>query len=139
MKNLFADYQTSKLLKELGFNEETNACYWQKNGNLFIQSYYANWNANTPDIPDTETDEDVSAPLWQQVEEWLWEKHKFYICTVQIPSSEILNTTFHSTVETESDIIVTCSFDSPITASTEGIKAAVKWLGEQQKNNKNKK
>ncbi len=120
MKKQFLDYHHSKMMKELMFDEECigfyNPSYTEMNGSVLFSGTAAefdNWNKN---------EYFISAPLWKQVKQWLWEKHKItfevrnysdgFLCVMV--DGTIRNTTFQ--------------FDSPITAEQEGIKKAIEYL-----------
>src|SRR5690349_4175272 len=72
MKENFCDYETSKMLKELGYQQEESFMDWIK---------YKNFN-EAPDLSNDYIDsqvESISAPLWQEAKQWLWGKHKMWI------------------------------------------------------------
>lgn len=70
MENNFANYETSKKLKELGFDGKCLAFY--SNANLIIQE------CSKKDMqPHWEVT--FAAPLWQQVRQWIWDNHKAFI------------------------------------------------------------
>ena len=78
MKGLFIPYELAVKLKEKGFNEECLRCY--SNGEL--QSFMDfRTIAFTSGIVLNENLSGglVSAPLWQQVEEWLYSVHKMHL------------------------------------------------------------
>jgi hypothetical protein len=78
MKEQFVTYDISLKLKELGFDEpcfgyfniSTKSFYFADNGEYMLSK-------NLPSII-------VSAPLWQQVIDWL--KREYSICVTQTPS-----------------------------------------------------
>lgn len=77
MKKQFVTYKIALELKELGFNELCSA-YWFKHEyksekEQLIWSLVADCDYNS--ISNSE----VSAPLWQQAEEWFRDKHNFHI------------------------------------------------------------
>ena len=119
MEKIFVDYEISKMLKELGFDlgiTDVSKAY-DKNGdevNWTTKHFYC-WK-----------------PLWQQVEEWLWDKHKIYIETTAIGGDEfemgIYKQPEGTVLNIEEDY-----FNSPITAKMGGIKQAVKYLHAQKK------
>lgn len=68
----FVTYDIAKKLKELGFAEPCAVCWNEKEvlisfGSIFRPSNYnTGWGSN------------ISAPLWQQVIDWLREKHGYH-------------------------------------------------------------
>jgi len=116
MKEQFADFETAKMLKELGFGEECLMWYDDRKELMF---------SFTP-----HKIEYLSAPAYFEIEEWLWENHRInfnmraeedvdiFICTPLINRTNRL--TLHQ------------SSTSPISSKIEGIKAAVKYLYEQK-------
>lgn len=112
MKEPFADYETSEMLKELGFDEKVIGYHLNKVDGVYITAYER-----------VEQHRSIKAPLWQQVEEWLWEKHKIYF--------KLLTGFFgfqYTSHMNEEDFIKSTISASPITAKIEGIKQAVKHL-----------
>ena len=71
----FCNYEISKKLKDLGFNEECFASYNLIDKNFNLYDTYANWNISF----NTLSSKYCSAPLWQQVIDWLREKQNIYI------------------------------------------------------------
>lgn len=110
MKEQFCDYETAKMLKELGF--------WEKG------QYY-------PFVfeVDGAEGEKSAAILWQQVEQWLWKNQVVHIY------SESGNDGFGYEICQHNKILFFCpegdNYPDPITAKTEGIKAAIKHLHSQ--------
>lgn len=119
MKEQFATYEVSKQLKELGYNEE---CY----GYYFDKSFEPSSCAENSSNPSEKLY--ASAPLWQQVKQWLWEKNKIKIDVYSIHNSNNFFATFSigQTIKGRSKDI-----HSPITAEIEGIKKAVEHLHKQ--------
>jgi hypothetical protein len=68
MEKQFVTYEIAKQLKRLGFDEECLGIYCPE---LDIHNVGVNWNTNN--INDIKK-EWYSAPLWQQVIDWLIEK-----------------------------------------------------------------
>lgn len=110
MNKQFCDYETAKKLKELGLKEKCFGFYANKGKvhNICDNNWHSHRKIGEK-IP-------VTSPLWQQIEEWLWEEHKIYIGL-----SRGLDDFWMVKY-------VDKTFDSPITAKIEGIKAAVKYL-----------
>lgn len=128
MKEQFVDFETAKMLKELGFNE---ACEYMYDGFILIRSeklparYETNFNS---ELSKHRFAKYISAPLWQQVEQWLWEEHNIILEIDEVDNGRI----FCSVSKLgENYLFETEANDSPITAKTEGIKAAVKHLHSQ--------
>lgn len=71
MKEDFCDYNTSRMVKELGFKEECIAYYWA-NKDTFHWTIPPYRNHN--ELPTR-----ISVPSWQQIEKWLWEEHKLVL------------------------------------------------------------
>ena len=89
MEKQFIPYEQALELKELGFNEECLAL-WQstRKGEPYI-------NINCPQnikallsgrINNSDVEYIVSAPLWQQAFDWLWNKTGRYI--IPIPNDD---------------------------------------------------
>lgn len=69
-EELFVDYDIALKLKKLGFNEE---CLYYYDSFAYVGSSSAFWqNYNT-------SENLVSRPLWQQVIDWLREKHNLIV------------------------------------------------------------
>ncbi len=70
MEHLFVDFETAKKLKEKGFNQDCFGCYCknnQRDDNLRFIDSSACFKWDTP------------APLYQQVDDWLSDKHHIEI------------------------------------------------------------
>jgi hypothetical protein len=71
MNKQFVPKEIAKELKELGFNEPCLA-WWFENGSVSVptegRTFWSDWNVNPMRI---------SAPLWQQVFDWIREKYKY--------------------------------------------------------------
>lgn len=72
MEKQFVTFEIAKILKALCYNESCMAAFTARGKfKLFPYNVDANWNGNNiegnPYV--------ISAPLWQQVEEWLREKY----------------------------------------------------------------
>ena len=130
MRNLFCDFPTAKLLKELGFNSQCLK-YYEEKGMMYPANCYNSEMA----------DDDCTAPLWQQVKEWLWEKHN--VC-VRVGLSDEINPDHHYYFIHATNKSKTIPFydfpndrkskpiyESPITTEIEGIKKAVEYLYEE--------
>lgn len=125
MKEQFADYETSKLFSELPqltrcmayYDEDKELHPIDTDFNLFREL----------------SDKLIGAPLWQQAEQWLWDKYKIEIRKYNDASGKLFSCIVYwknvPIVSSEKD------FDSPITAYQQGIIKAVEYL---HKNNYNK-
>lgn len=111
MKEQFLDYEHSKMLKEIGFDEECLAMYDDGRYTLY-DPLESGLNKNS--LFDTRV---VCAPLYQQVEQWFLEKFRCHIAMSEdgrrFSGSE--------------------TFDSPVIARREAIKAAVKQMYQELK------
>lgn len=119
MKDQFVDYETAEMLKELGFDEKCFAWYIIEDKTIVIEKC------------ETNTIGVLKSPLWQQVEQWLWEKLETsihvdvnHICKIYLSNGEEIFLGLD-----KGDM----PFLSPITAKNKGIKAAVKHLHQQIK------
>lgn len=78
----FVTYEIAKILQEKGFNLPCIKQYVTKGRNKIIDCVNAYnhpiWKTNTESIFDSCND-CISAPMWQQVEDWLRIKHNIYI------------------------------------------------------------
>lgn len=76
MKDQFVDYETSRMLSELGFKEPCLQFYIKRHNNEteFALASELEW-----DIRDFSAwiDTNISAPLWQQIEAWLCSRNIF--------------------------------------------------------------
>ena len=89
MKHLFVPYEIALQLKEKGFREECFA-YYQDNLLEFSSPTFHQKHKNSIDNIGTvhwnmEDIDDVSAPLYQQVIDWLWNNYKILIYPYLIP------------------------------------------------------
>jgi hypothetical protein len=81
MKEQFVPYEIALILKEKGFHEPC-FCFYRENGQVAEGSIcFGLLNNNLNDVYDYEKHQNpiretiVTAPLWQQVNDWLREKH----------------------------------------------------------------
>jgi len=124
-ENLY-DFETSKLLKELGFDEECRDYYSADEDDCGTMPNLegVNWNQNVNFI---------SAPTWWQVKQWLWEKHKINIEITFAKSSSKMRDyrkfVWFIYVDGfwKNEFSDKQEFDSPVTAEIEGIKQAVEY------------
>lgn len=144
MKDQLADFEISKKLKELGFKEQ---CLFMYNGGFDGKKFdldiidLENVDFNKPlEDDDTYTNwatHQISAPYYQQIKKWLWEKYKIVIQVGNVSSHvEGYNEyEFETTIEDGDgqSIDYIDSFDSPITAEIDGIKKTVEYLHKNEK------
>lgn len=76
MEKQFVTYEIALALKELGFNEPCFGC-WESNTEYYIP-FIVGYDLKTPENFNAK-DNCISAPLWQQVIEWLEEEHGIFI------------------------------------------------------------
>ncbi len=124
MKEQFADRETSQMVKKLGMDESCMAYYgWGKDGHELTITALLRKNSEEP---ISKIRNFFVAPTLQQIEEWLWEKHKIYI------SLKTYHKKFYCRISNPlANTIITKQVAFPVTAKIEGIKAAVKHLHEQ--------
>jgi len=118
----YVDYKTSRMLRDLNFKGDTKLYYSRDSEILNGQNACEDHNHNgTSDLFS-------SAPLWQQVEEWIWNKLQIYISVNQRQEND-----FYFQVIQEADVFIEeRNFDTPIQAKIEGMKSTVKYLWEDK-------
>lgn len=122
MKDQFADYETAKMLKELGYPKSQDGKHfgWYRvDKNILVDR----------DIPSRMQSHfnTILAPLWKQVKEWLWEqKHRPSIMVYRFGTYYFYYIEFAVTKEKLPNSKE--KFNSPIEAEIEGIKRAVEYL-----------
>ena len=83
MKEQFVTYEMALKLKELGFNDECLACYTPHLGNgifeLISKGSSNEKSAFNERFVKANAVNGCSAPLWQQVIDWVREKQNIYI------------------------------------------------------------
>ena len=89
MKDLFVSYEIAKQLKEKGFNEPCLAWY-EFNYPQYLHYPYKSFQSHSVSYDKiyNEYTEKISASLYQQVVDWLFEKHK--IAIMYSPQKDIL-------------------------------------------------
>lgn len=125
----FTDYETSKMLKELQLT--------------MFATHLWNGDDNPPTLISMnhkQSDKYIvkrnwySAFRWQEIKEWLWEKHKiglFVFGDKELTGSYYnCEGSFHAS---DSRIFKTKNFESPIKAEIEGIKSTIKHLHSPEK------
>ena len=123
----FLPYKESKMLKELDFDESSSevCCNLAEMERLYEYSKKEVKNS------ELQNPSHYARPYYQQVEEWLWEKHQVRIqvaSTIGIVKG--VNNKYVSDVKKNERLV--CNeiiyFDSPITAKNEGICKAIEYL-----------
>ena len=123
----FADYNTSKLLRELGFDEPCFGVYSLNNEFSYSHDAHQLYRPKNSQLFYS------TAPLWQQIESFLWDK---YLIQVRETSMEIGSGWYSKFIIcSNSDIQEAFKqgmgmeyYDSPITSKIEGIKKVIRWL-----------
>jgi len=176
MQEQFVDYETAKMLKELGFDDECITSYQQMqypindSGNsynkslcltidcempldeqrvLWIEKENAHFHWHEGTYRDGEHSrcelegEDCKAPMWQQVEEWLWRRCGicFQLMQVRLDKQDSLSfyfNIFREYIQYEGEPYEQMLFgmirwnvqytSSPIDSKICAIKAAVQYL-----------
>lgn len=128
MKDEFATFEIAKTLKELGFNEKCLGCYYTiPNSELRRLMFH--------DV-EFDCDSKIKAPLWQQVEKFLWEKYKAFIEVVDVSTEDedghlgILE--FEMSVKQADGYLEVITGDCPRNVRIEGITKAVEYLDEEK-------
>lgn len=144
MKNQFADYETSKKLKQLGFDEECFKIYCSSSntGDNEIQLWKTETVFDTKDVSknsELTNENSCTAPLWWQIKEWLWEKYEIRI-SYKIGTNGYDQDSFHGvsyaknkdwSLAINSDGMIGCSrgfVDSPNKSEIEAIKETINHL-----------
>lgn len=116
MKSQFIPYEHAKMMKDLGFEDVCYGFYaYLENQKMWIVMDL---------IKSKNEGYGVSAPLFQQAEEWLWEKHKCRIETRQIGDEY----TYEIFDEYNNPFEHDTTFYSPIMAKQQGIMEAIEYL-----------
>lgn len=126
MKEQFADYETSKMLKELRFDEVCLSFYSNYNQQVNRND---SWDMGFTSKDLTKDFMECLAPTWQQVKQWLWENHKWRISIRRI-SKEY---TYEIWNQNNAPIEYGVKYDSPINAEIVGIKQAIQYLHKNKK------
>ena len=124
MEKQFADYETSKKLKELEFDESCFGVY-SINGKFS----YAHKVLQTYRPKNSQVGIFPTAPLWQQVEEWLFDKHKIRIDILS--HGDVPDHDFICSVLLNESVLVQSVFEHPIKARMDGIRQSVEYLHKQ--------
>ena len=135
MKDRFTDYETAKLLKQIGFDEPCLAEFYIAVTDFKDYSKAPSFNLGTcildadPEFCNNNLKDWVSAPLWQQVEEWIFEKHKMFIY-VGLGGKNGYSVELHK--GSKYLFSIKNVSDSPILAKQSGLINAVKYLAKDK-------
>jgi hypothetical protein len=127
-EELFTDHKTSGMIKQFGIVPYPCFGAHTEYGLLLNHELIDKINA------DEKCKEIINAPLWDQVEHWLWKDNSIRIEVKH--TSGLFQAFVYGRYKTRSPkkfILKTRHFDSPLTAQAEGIKQAVKYLHQQIK------
>lgn len=128
MKDQIVPYETARMLKELGFDEMCIATYRHDKGHEPTPIRIKPDGEKNSYWENTHECKIYTAPLWQQVKQWLWDKYKVSMeVTNYVESEQGYKFKIWNTKEWLS------GFSSPITAENEGIKKAVEHLYKTRK------
>ena len=127
----FLPFAESKMLKELNYDKGGIAYF--DNKNVLRSAIGFRGGALRAD--------ELVAPLYQEVEAWLWERYKFVVCVdichdhacTYVIREKGAGIIIPEVVETEDDFF---RCDSPITAKNEGIKQVIRKLHKELKQKK---
>jgi hypothetical protein len=141
MKEQIADQETSRMLKELLFDAP---CIFMYNGGfngkefpldlIDLEGVDFNKPLEKDDTYSNWATHQISAPYWQQVKEWLWEKHGVaFECSYEKEMKKIVcggwkNNNELTTFKTQSK--------SPIESETKAIQQTIEYLHKQLINKK---
>lgn len=125
MKEQFVPYETSKMLKELGFDEPCFGLYGIHGEFRYSHEAVQLYRPKNSDLTICTT-----APLWQQVKQWLFDRQSKVRIDVARSQGEYFVGVFKEGLHLFS---IDAQFNSPITAEIEGIKKAVEYLHEKIK------
>lgn len=119
----FVPVQHAKMLKECGFDKP---CYGRFHhyppDEMEVRYNAMDWNNN--DFSDT-----MSAPTYQDAENWLWSEHKLYVRTQPRSDRQYI---WHRTYRGVESFPME-GFNSPIPAHREGIRKAIEHIHSQLK------
>src|SRR4029078_12503762 len=132
MQETFCDFETAKILKELGFDQTTNEGNWyyilmrDESRKAFCCTeikYLFNKFMNP-----------ILEPTWWQIKIWLWEKHKIFIDFLSNKEDYKDHYFFMASSATFENLISSeMSAVNPIMLEIEVIKNTVKYLYKQLK------
>jgi hypothetical protein len=97
LKDLFVSKEISVKLKEKGFNEPCMAVY--RNNDLYFDTVMSGYASDISDFSSNESLNDnsnywISAPLYSQVEEWIFKNHALLISHRAINKEEMFYSLF---------------------------------------------
>lgn len=126
MKDQFLPYEYSEMLKELGFKDQ---CFMFYSGNGIDANFIRNTNADDDYvlIGGSSPQKGVSAPLYQQAEQWLWEKHHLRIAVYRMPSAYSFDI-FKEEIGEKKIAMGRFTCYHPITAKQEGVRQTIEYL-----------
>jgi len=121
------DFETAKRLKELGFNSglEDISCP----GLFYAEDDQYHPRQFELSTGSTQKDGYYLAPLWQQVEQWLWNKYKYWVYVRIFNATQSLYVWDIPLLKIGME-----QYPSPLEARKEAIKTAVKILSEKNGN-----
>lgn len=131
MENHFANFETSKMLKEIGFDEPCFA-WFNYDGEFVMRQVFTETHGKYYGIEKQDClEEHTLAPLWQQAEEWLWNNKKISIEIERVSiHTALYKVRVYQYIDNEPGLIQYLHFESPITCKIEAIKTAVKHLSD---------
>lgn len=123
----FLPYEHCKMLKDLGFDEPCIAYFFDRGG-LVSAGEDEEWFLTKQNSTLKQTN--IAAALWQQVEEWLWEKHTISFLLEESEDRAFGDDTFICRpIKFDKEISYTAQASNcPIIAKKEGIKAVIKYF-----------
>lgn len=126
MKEQFLPFEHCKMLKELAFDEPCIAYFFDAGGYACVGEG-EEWLMTKQN--STLKKKNIAMPLWQQVEEWLWDKHKLYLKLL----TGFFGFQYTVYYDKEADFKCSVIKSNPIAAHREGIIKAVEYLHSQLK------
>ncbi len=127
MENLFTSYELAVIVKEKGFEGQPIAWYFGDKNNPKLTKTIGSW------YPDKEIC--ITAPLYQQIVDWLRDQHKIYIIITPFKGKPYPSALFKKTLY---DYIIYCDsipesetpdkFDTFYEALNEAIVEALKII-----------
>jgi hypothetical protein len=125
----YADFETSKMLKDLFFNEQ---CQWVYD----LAKMPEFMGHNDIDCKNTfyPNSEVCTRPTWFQIEYFLWNTHKIFIHVRQKTKED-----FICTIYEDEAFLVESLFHCPVTARIDGLALAVDYLIRKKINEEKKR
>ena len=129
MENQFVDYETSKKLKELGFDEPCICLHDDFMNDVVSSGVMISTKRMLPvTYSQLSNPKNITIPMWQQVKEWFW-KNKHYSLTVRMIGNQYTYEIWND--KTKRFIEYGVKYYSPIEAEKDGIKNLVEILYNQ--------